>query len=77
MHLKIPVITSNADDVLHFNDNVWQRLTAFVCARHQIAYTALRRSTQCENIRFFVDEFVVKIYTWFREGFILEKATLD
>jgi hygromycin-B 7''-O-kinase len=77
MSLKLPVISDAADYGLHFNDDVWRRAAAAICARHKIACASLRRSPQGENIIFFVDEtFVVKIFAPFRENYSRETAAL-
>jgi hygromycin-B 7''-O-kinase len=77
VRLNLPLITDAAAYETHFNDDVWRQAAATICARHQLAYTTLRRSLQGENIIFFVDErFVIKIYAPFRESYRREKAAL-
>jgi hygromycin-B 7''-O-kinase len=78
MRLKLPSISDAADYKCHFNDGVWRRFAATICARHNISYSALRRAPHGENIIFLIDEqFVIKIYTPFREGYAREKAALE
>ncbi len=78
MQLNLPLIVSAADYNLHFNDEVWQRAAALICARHRIPYTSLRRSPLGENIIFFVDSlFVIKIFAPFRGQFGREAAALE
>jgi hygromycin-B 7''-O-kinase len=77
MSFKLPVISDAADYSLHFNDDVWQQAAATVCALHSIPYERLRRSSQGENIIFFVDEdFVIKIFAPFRENCLRETEAL-
>jgi hygromycin-B 7''-O-kinase len=78
MNLALPAINDIADYLRRFHDDVWQQAAAIICARHNIPYSNLRRSSQGENIIFFVDEaFVVKIFAPFRQGFLREKAALE
>jgi hygromycin-B 7''-O-kinase len=78
MRLKLPVITDSADYNRHFNDDVWRQAVATICARHGLSYKSLRRSSQGENIIFFVDEtFVVKIFAPFRDNYLRETTALE
>jgi hygromycin-B 7''-O-kinase len=78
MRLMLPVIDRLIDYKRHFHDEVWRQAAAIICARHRIPHSSLRRSSQGENIIFFVDEsFVIKIFAPFREGFEREKAALE
>jgi len=77
MSFRLPVICDAADYVVHFNDEVWQRAAATICARQGLSYTSLRRSPQGENIIFFGDEdFVIKIFAPFRENYLRETEAL-
>ena len=77
MSFKLPAISDAADYTLHFNDDVWQQAAATICALHRIPYERLRRSSQGENIIFFVDEHsVIKIFAPFRENYSRETAAL-
>jgi len=78
MRLKLPLISDAADYNRHFNDEVWGRAVATICARHSIPYESLRRSPQGENIIFFLDEtYVVKIFAPFRDNYSRETAALE
>ena len=78
MSLELPIIGDIADYKRHFHDEVWQQAAAIICARHRIPHRSLRRSSQGENIIFFVDEaFVIKIFAPYREAFWREKAALE
>jgi len=78
MSFKLPIISDAADYSLHFNDDVWQQAAATICARHRIPYERLRRSSQGENVIFFVDEHsVIKIFAPFRENYSRETAALE
>src|SRR2546427_3226560 len=78
MGYELPAISDPADYRLHFNDLVWQHAAATICARHRIPHERLRRSSQGENIIFFVDEHsVIKIFAPFRENYLRETAALD
>jgi hygromycin-B 7''-O-kinase len=78
MSLELPIIGDIADYKRHFHDEVWQQAAAIICARHRIPHRNLRRSSQGENIIFFVDEaFVIKIFAPYREAFLREKAALE
>jgi hygromycin-B 7''-O-kinase len=78
MGYELPVISDAANYRLHFNDHVWQQAAATICTRHRISYERLRRSSQGENIIFFVDEHsVIKIFAPFRENYLRETAALD
>lgn len=77
MRLKLPAVSDLSAYHQYFNDEVWERAAAVICARHKIPYTNLRRSTQGENIIFFIDEtFVVKIFAPFRENYSRETSAL-
>jgi hypothetical protein len=72
---ELPVISNAVDYGLHFNDHVWQQAAATICTRHRISHERLRRSSQGENIIFFVDEHsVIKIFAPFRENYLRETA---
>jgi len=76
--LKLPLITDAAAYRLRFNDGVWRRAAAAVCARHDLSYEGLRRSPRGENIIFLVDgRLVIKIFAPFRDNFSREAAALD
>lgn len=78
MRLRLPVIVNANDDNPHFDDEVWRRAAAAICARHRLSFTSLRRSPQGENIIFFVDEtFVVKIFAPFHENYSRETSALE
>jgi hygromycin-B 7''-O-kinase len=78
MRLNLPVIADAADYEAHFNDDVWLKAAAVICARRGLSEAGLRRSPTGENIVFFVDDrFVIKIFAPFREGFLREKAALE
>jgi len=78
IHLKPPAISNAADSSLHFKDEVWPQVAATICQRHRMPYGTLRRSSDGENIIFFVDEaFVLKIFAPFRENYSRETAALD
>jgi hygromycin-B 7''-O-kinase len=78
MRLNLPFIADSSNFESHFNDGVWQRAAAAICARHNLTYASLRRSQHGENIIFFVDErFVIKIFAPFRDGYLREKAALE
>lgn len=78
MGYELPVISDPANYRLHFHDHVWQQAAATICTRHRISYERLRRSSQGENIIFFVDEHsVIKIFAPFRENYLRETAALD
>src|SRR5438067_4981626 len=78
MSFKLPIISDAADYSLHFNDDVWQQAAATICARHRIPCERLRRSSQGENVIFFVDEHsVIKIFAPFRENYSRETAALE
>jgi hygromycin-B 7''-O-kinase len=78
MRLRLPLASDAAAYHQHFNDEVWEKAAAVICARRGISHTTLRRSTQGENIIFFVDEsFVVKIFAPFRENYSRETSALE
>lgn len=78
MSLQLPVINDAADYGAHFNAQVWPQAASTICARHNLAYTSLRRSQQGESIVFFVDKrFVIKIFAPFRDTYLREKAALE
>jgi hygromycin-B 7''-O-kinase len=77
MRLKLPAVSDTAAYHQHFNDEVWEQAAAVICRRHRISYSNLRRSTQGENIIFFIDNaLVVKIFAPFRENYSREMAAL-
>lgn len=78
MRLVLPAVADTTSYQRHFNDEVWEKAARVICARHQISYTTLRRSSQGENIIFFVDDtFVVKIFAPFRENYSRETSALE
>jgi hygromycin-B 7''-O-kinase len=77
-HLKLPAVSDLNAYHQYFNDEVWETAAAIICRRHGISYTSLQRSTQGENIIFFVDDrLVVKIFAPFRENYLRETAALE
>ena len=78
MRLKLPAVSDITVYHHHFNDEVWEKAAATICARHKISYTSLRRSPQGENIIYFVNgTLVVKIFAPFRENFLRETSALE
>jgi hygromycin-B 7''-O-kinase len=76
--LGLPAIADAAGYERCFNDGVWEKAAATICARHKLLYVSLRRSPQGENIIFFVDEtLVIKIFAPFRENYVRELAALE
>jgi hygromycin-B 7''-O-kinase len=76
--LSLPDISYPEAYRSHFNDAVWLRAAAAICARHRLAYTNLRRSNQGENIIFHADNrLVIKIYAPFRTQQQREAAALE
>jgi hygromycin-B 7''-O-kinase len=76
--LRLPSIADAVSYEHCFNDSVWEKAAAAICARHKILYLSLRRSPQGENIIFFVDEtLVIKIFAPFRENYLRELAALE
>jgi hygromycin-B 7''-O-kinase len=76
--LTLPAVSDAADYHRQFNSDVWLTAAALICARHKIAYAALKRSAQGENIIVFVDEtYIIKIFAPFRETYAREIAALD
>lgn len=76
--LKLPAIIDAAGYSLHFNDGVWHRAAAAICARHNLSYESLRRSPRGENIIFLVDRrLVIKIFAPFRDNYSREAAALE
>jgi hygromycin-B 7''-O-kinase len=75
--LKLPAVSDPNAYQQYFNDEIWEQAAAIICSRHQLSYTNLRRSTQGENIIFFVDDaFVIKIFASLRENYLRETAAL-
>lgn len=78
MRFQLPEILNPADFNLHFNNEVWRQVVSEICLRHKISFSTLQRSTEGENIIFFVDEnYVVKIFAPVREQFQREVAALE
>jgi hygromycin-B 7''-O-kinase len=78
--LELHAIRDAAAYRRHFDDDhLWQRIATNICARHHLAHTSLRRSTQGANIIFFVDErYILKIYApFFRNEYSRECASLE
>jgi hygromycin-B 7''-O-kinase len=75
--VKLPVVMCAEDYSRHFHDEVWREAASLICLRHGIQYEDLRRSTQSENIIFFIDDrLVLKIYAPFRNLYLREKRAL-
>jgi len=78
MVLRLPRIINDEDYTRYFHSDIWQTVVVAICERHQLSYKTLRRSSDGENIIFFVDDrFVVKIYLPFRENYSRELAGLE
>jgi hygromycin-B 7''-O-kinase len=78
MPSELPAVSDITAYHHYFNDEVWEKAAATICARHKISYTSLRRSPQGENIIIFVgDALVLKIFAPFRENFLRETAALE
>ena len=76
--MPFPLISSSEEFNLHFRDEFWQEIARTICERHNISGATLLRSDHGENIVFLCgDEYVVKIYTPFRQGFVREKAAFE
>jgi hygromycin-B 7''-O-kinase len=77
MRLELPAASDIFAYHQSFNDAVWEKAARVICARHHLSYTTLRRSTQGENIIFFVDDrLAIKIFAPFRENYLRETAAL-
>lgn len=62
-----------------FADDRWRDAASLICDRHRLTFERLRRSTQGENVIFFVDNhFVVKLYApYARHEYEREHAALE
>lgn len=57
---------------------MWRRAAEIICERHKISYNTLTRSSQGENVIFFVDDsFVIKIFIELRDNYRRERASLE
>lgn len=67
------------NDEIDFHSAAWRDVAADICRRQQIAFSALRRVEQGENVIFLVDNrFVVKIFLpTTRNNFARERAALE
>lgn len=75
--LKLPVVSQTADYQNCVHSRLWERAAAEICAKHRINYRVLCRSTDSENIVFFVDkDFVIKIFAPFRNMYSREASAL-
>lgn len=78
MGLKLPNIKEETDYNNHFRGNVWREAAAIICERYKIFYDNLIRSSQGENVIFFVDDnYVIKIFMPFRDNYNRELASLE
>lgn len=76
--IEFPVITSNEEFNLYFENSIWLEAAHQICRRHHIYFTELRLSPNGEHIVFFIDNsFIIKIYRPFRKCFEREKKALE
>ena len=76
--MKFPVITTKQEFDEHFRNDVWANAARQICRRHDVSFKDLKRSEHGEHIVFLIDDnFVIKIYRPFRNGFEREKKALE
>jgi len=75
--LKLPNVETLADYKKHFYDDIWKKAAKIICERHKITVTAMKRSSEGENIIFHIaNTHILKIYKPFRDCFEREMAAL-
>jgi len=73
--MKLPRFQDFDED---YTGRIWLDAAKFICRKHGITFTQLRRAQQGESIIFLVDEkLVVKIYVPTKNGFEREKTALE
>ncbi len=78
MTLKLPIISGEEDFTHHFHSDIWQTVAVIICERHRLSYKTFRRTSDGENIIFFVDDcLLIKIYLPFRDNYVREVAGLE
>ena len=76
--MKFPIIANEQDFARHFQNQIWLKVAETICKRHSIFYQSLQRPQSSEHIVFLVDDqFVIKIYKPFRDGFRREKVAIE
>jgi hygromycin-B 7''-O-kinase len=74
---KFPTISTDEDFERYFNDDLWLICAEAICQRHNISFEVLTRPGQGEHVVFLGEDFVIKIYTPFRDGFRREKSGIE
>lgn len=63
---------------LHFKSEIWGKIAASLCRRHNLGFQALRRAENGESVVFTIDDrFVIKIYIPNKNGLAREKTALE
>lgn len=76
--LNLPLISSIDEYQQHFFDAVWNEAARIICTRHNLPTSNILRSSDGENIIFFIGEWLIlKIYKPFRDCFARETASLS
>jgi hygromycin-B 7''-O-kinase len=74
--LRPPNHAEAADFRLRLHDPAWREAALAVCARHRLPHENLHRSPRGENVIYFADSHVIKIYGPARDQYGRERASL-